>query len=269
MTSLGDGPMRFAPKDERSTEEQVQSLTPAEKECFDNLKTKWEEKNPDEPFSDEMYLRFARCSPGKTKFNEKASWKVMKKFDRHYLDLKAADLEKQLASKTLFPVPGLKTKEGGHDMFYMRPSRYHPRETSVKDIIDNLGYCMTTMVEKEKACSEGIGFLAYMNDWTMRNFDVNYCYQFMMMLQGRVPVRVRLFLIVNPPTWFAVIWKIMKPMLASDFRKKVHMIKEEEMFQFLEDNAKEFLPDDVAAGTVDTEALVQDFITYRKHVEAN
>jgi hypothetical protein len=38
---------------------------------------------------------------------------------------------------------------------------------------------------------------AHTNSWKMTNFSVNYCYQFMMMLQGRIPVRVRLFLIVN------------------------------------------------------------------------
>jgi hypothetical protein len=58
---------------------------------------------------------------------------------------------------------------------------------------------MNVMMEKEKACEEGIGFVADMNDWTMENFSVSYCYQFMMMLQGRVPARVRQFLIVNPP----------------------------------------------------------------------
>ena len=59
--------MRFAPKDERSIEEQLASLTEEEKKCVDNLKASWEAKNPTETFSDEMYLRFARCSPGKTK----------------------------------------------------------------------------------------------------------------------------------------------------------------------------------------------------------
>jgi hypothetical protein len=265
--SLGDGPMRFALKDERSIEEQIQALTESEKECFNSLRRKWEEKHPDDAFSNELYLRFARCSPGKDKFNEKAAWKVMKKFDKHYASLKAADLEKQLASKTLFPVPGLKTSDG-HDMFYMRPARYFHKDTSVKDIIDNLAYCMNSMVEKEMACTEGIGFLAYMNDWTMKNFDVNYCYQFMVMLQGRVPVRVRLFLIVNPPSWFDMIWKIMKPMLTSDFRKKVFVIKEEEMLTHLAPGAEEFLPDETAKGKVPTEALVQDYITYRKYVEA-
>jgi CRAL/TRIO domain len=265
--SLGDGPMRFALKGEQSVEEQIQALTESEKACFDNLKMKWEEKHPDDGFSDSFYLRFARCSPGKEKFSEKAAWKVMKKFDKRYASLKAADLEKQLATKTLFPVPGLKTIDG-HDMFYMRPARYFHRDTSVKDIIDNLAYCMNTMVEKEKACTEGIGFLAYMNDWTMKNFDVNYCYQFMMMLQGRVPVRVRLFLIVNPPSWFDMIWKIMKPMLAADFRTKVFVIKEDEMLAHLAPGAEEFLPDETAKGKVPTDALVQDYITYRKHVEA-
>jgi CRAL/TRIO domain len=149
----------------------------------------------------------------------------------------------------------------------MRPARYFAKETSVKDIIDNLAYCMNTMVEQEKACSEGIGFLAYMNDWSMKNFDVNYCYQFMMMLQGRVPVRVRLFLIVNPPSWFGTIWSIMKPMLAKDFRKKVHVVQEADMYQHLADNAIEYLPDETEKGKVNTDELVQDFIAYRKHVE--
>jgi hypothetical protein len=95
---VGDGPMRFAPIGERSTEEQIAALTTSEKECFDNLKTKWE-KEVNAPFTDEMYLRFARCSPGKDKFNEKASWKVMKKFKRRYLALSADDLEDQLSTK--------------------------------------------------------------------------------------------------------------------------------------------------------------------------
>ena len=112
--------------------------------------------------------------------------------------------------KTLFPVPGLKTKHG-HDMFYMRPSRYIPSQTSTKKIIDNLAYVMHTMLSRNShSDTYGIGFLANMDDWTMKNFDVDYCYQFMMTLQGYViPVRVQLFLIVNPPSWFDVIWKIM------------------------------------------------------------
>ncbi len=213
-----------------------------------------------------MYLRFARCSPGPKKFNAKTAWKVMKNFDRKYLTLQATDMEDQLLTKTLFPIPGLKSADG-HDMFYMRPSRYFPKKTSTKEIIENLGYCMEKMVDKEKACSEGIGFLAYMNDWKMQNFSVDYCFQFMMMLQGRVPARVRLFLIVNPPGWFDAIWKIMKPMLAKDFRKKVHMIPESDVGKFLADDYGAYLPDDMETGKAPTEPMVQDFIAYQKYMD--
>lgn len=263
---LGPGPMRFAPKGERSFEEQLSSLTEAERECFDNLKEKWQAKHEDIEFSDEMFLRFARCSPGKHKFVESASWKVMKKFNPRYLSLKAAPMEEQLLSKTLFPVPGLKTSEG-HDVFFMRPARYFPSKTTTEEIIDNLAYCMNTMCEKEKAATEGIGFMAYMNDWKMSNFSVDYCYQFMMMLQGRVPVRVRQFLIVNPPAWFGMIWKVMKPMLAPDFRKKVHVIKEAKLGEYLEAGFETYLPDETESGKANTQALIEDYVTYRKRVE--
>ncbi len=97
---LGPGPMRFAPAfDERSFDDQMASLTVQEKECIRALKAKWEANHPDFPFSDAMYLRFARCSPGRKKFNLNASWKVMKKFDHRYLSLTAESLEEQLLSQ--------------------------------------------------------------------------------------------------------------------------------------------------------------------------
>eukprot|EP00545_Synedropsis_sp_CCMP1620_P003274 CAMPEP_0119003778 /NCGR_PEP_ID=MMETSP1176-20130426/758_1 /TAXON_ID=265551 /ORGANISM="Synedropsis recta cf, Strain CCMP1620" /LENGTH=284 /DNA_ID=CAMNT_0006955405 /DNA_START=66 /DNA_END=920 /DNA_ORIENTATION=+ len=267
--TLGDGPMRYAPAGERSIEEQIAALTPEEKECFDTLKAKWNDKDRKKKphdYSDEMILRFARCSPGSKKFNEKAAWKVMKKCDPKYLDLTATELEEQLLSKTLFIVPGLKSSEG-HDVFYMRPSRYFPMETSIKTIIDNLAYCMQTMVEKEHACTEGVAFLANLDGWTMGNFSVSYCLEFMKMLQGKSPVRVRLFLIVDPPTWFDLIWKVMKTVLASDFRKKVHMIPREELEDFLMEGAPDYLCDDILGGKVETDEMIKDFVTYRKEVE--
>jgi hypothetical protein len=123
------------------------------------------------------------------------------------------------------------------------------------------------MMEKESACIEGIAFLAYMNDWTLSHFCVDYCYQFMMMLQGSVPGRVRLFLIVNPPNWFGSIWKYMKTLLADDFRKQVHMIPEADLCKFLPDTCNKMLPDDMKTGKASTDKMVEDFITYRKSVE--
>jgi hypothetical protein len=151
----------------------------------------------------------------------------------------------------------------------MRPARYFPKETSVATVIDNLVYVMECMLDDERACTDGIGFVANMTGWQMTNFTVSYCLKFMMSLQGRrVPARVGLFLIVNPPAWFGSVWKIMKPMLSEDFRKKVHMIKLERMSEFLAPGFERFLPDDVQGGRAPTDAIIRSFVAERKAIES-
>lgn len=267
LEKLGAGPLRFAPTDEKTIAEQIAALSEEEKACFDELKERWNKKDRGHKYSDAMILRFARCSPGPKKFAVEPAFKVMKNFNPRYLELDAEKLEAQLMTKTLFVLPHLKSSEG-HDVFYMKCSRYWPKVTSTEQIIDNLVYCMESMVEKQKSCEEGIAFLANMNDWGFSNFSVSYCHQFMMTLQGRVPVRVRMFLIVNPPSWFGQIWRIMKPMLCYDFRKKVHIIPETELHNFLAGDFKKDLPDDLECGGADTEGLVKDYVAYRKFIEA-
>ena len=90
----------------------------------------------------------------------------------------------------------------------------------------------------------------------------------MNMLQGKtLPVRVNLFLIVNPPTWFNKVWTIMKGMLSEDFAQKVYMIPESQLSEHLAAGYESFLPDDMANGQVDTRALVGDFVQYRVFFE--
>mmetsp|Transcript_5433 Transcript_5433/g.13600 ORF Transcript_5433/g.13600 Transcript_5433/m.13600 type:complete len:265 (+) Transcript_5433:232-1026(+) len=253
---------------ERSIEDQLASISPDELKVVHTLKQKWEsQKKVPHEFDDAMYLRFARCSPGPKKFNVETAWKVMKKYDGRYLKLSAEALEDQLLTKTLFIPPGLKCRDG-NECFYMKPARYFPKKTPTSTIIDNLAYCMSVMVEKERSCTEGIGFVANMDDWTFTNFSVSYCLNFMKMLQGRIPVRVRLFLIVNPPSWFGSIWDVMKPMLAKDFQKKVHIIHASQLCEFLGEGYEQFLPNELEGGMANPEEIVNDFITLRKAAES-
>lgn len=127
------------------------------------------------------------------------------------------ELNWKLETHTLFPLPAGVTarKHSVQDLFYMRPSRYFPSQTTARCIITNLIYVMDCLHERrryENSKKHKIGFIANMNDWKMENFAFDYCQQFMFALQGRVaPVHVDLFLIVNPPGWFDRIWYIMKP----------------------------------------------------------
>ena len=110
----------------------------------------------------------------------------------------------------------------------------------VSSYMNNLVYVMDCMVEKESAQRDGIGFVAN---------RVNYCYKLMIGLQGmKTPMRVKMFLIVNQPSWFASIWKIMKAMPNEEFGNKVHMIKFEMMELHLSPEFRDCLPDNGVGG---------------------
>jgi len=148
----------------------------------------------------------------------------------------------------------------------MRPSRFDPHETPVSLIIDNLVYVMDQMVQKDP--SNGIAFIANMESWKMTNFSMDYCLKFMNVLQGKeFPVKVDLFLILNPPSWFGKVWAIMKPMLSEAFRKRVHMIRDNDFSIHLNHDCEDFLPDEISVGEVDTGTLVRDFVLFQQTVE--
>eukprot|EP00980_Cylindrotheca_fusiformis_P006929 scaffold1443_cov113-Cylindrotheca_fusiformis.AAC.3 len=254
----------------QSFEDILECLKNSEYSCFCKLKKDWEDTFPNRPLKDEMILRFARCSPGPP-FDSQSAWKVMKKYDWRYTTLTAKGLKSQLETKipplqTLFPVPGLRTIKD-QPVFYMKPARYFPKETSTETITDNLAYVLQTMSEDDLACTDGIGFVANMDDWHMKNFNKDYCFEFMKMLQGSVPSRVDMFLIVNPPTWFNTIWKVMKPMLSDEFQRKVRIISEKKLGKYLQKGFEAYLPDELAIGKVSTDSIVQEFVDSRIRIE--
>ena len=116
---------------------------------------------------------------------------------------------------------------------------------------------------------EGIGLIANMADWKMSNFSLSYWHKLMMMLQGRrVPTRVELFLILDPPSWFGSIWSITKPILTEAFRRNVHIITFNEMGKYVKQGYHNYMPDDVYFGKADTGRIIENFIEYRKRVES-
>lgn len=193
-----------------------------------------------------------------------AAIKVMKHTDPAHLKLTLADVEHQLRTKTLFPVPDLKTKDN-HSVFYMRPSRFNPAQTPVDDVINNLAYVLNSMLETRQNVENGVSFIANMKGWTMQHFSIDYCFQFMYMLQGQtLPVKVNHFIILDPPVWFTKVWVVMKSVLRKDFRRKVKMIKRANLSKYMSPGYEAFLPREVAGGLVPVSEIVEDFIDDRK-----
>ena len=90
------------------------TLSIDEQNCVNALKSRWEarkSRSTRQRFTDEWYLRFARCSPGRP-FHFPSAWKVMCNFSLRYLDLNIVGMERQLLTRTLFPIKGLQSCEG-------------------------------------------------------------------------------------------------------------------------------------------------------------
>jgi len=214
-----------------------------------------------------MILRFLRASPGAKKFNVKCAYKVMKKYQEWSVqldlpNLTASRVADQLQTQCLV-IPGSLTKQG-HSILYMRPAKYFPATYPLEDLMRSLVYLLERMTEREKTATEGLAFMANMADWGWSNFSVRYAKNFFDTMQGRFPCRVRLFLIVDPPSWFGAIWRLIRPMMSADFAAKVFLPKREELHNFI-DGAQN-IPKELG-GTLDLPECLNAFIKYRQYVE--
>ncbi|KAG7347607.1 CRAL/TRIO domain containing protein [Nitzschia inconspicua] len=265
---LGEGPLRFGPVHVERPLRELLLENPqgvAGLNVFASLSVHWNRCSNcrKKSYTDAQIFRILRF----TKFDERRALGLMKRADPRRFHLNAFDQQAQLKTKTLFPVPNLRTLEES-PCFYMRPSRYDPRKTPTNVIIDNLIYVMETYASRDVEHEKGIAFIANMNNWTFDNFSTDYCFKFMQVLQGRsFPAKVNLFLIVNPPSWFDKIWNIMKSMLSTKFQRKVHMIPEDELPFFFKQGFEKYLPDEFIEGKADTAEIVDDFIQYRQALE--
>lgn len=264
--------MRFGPvRTQRTDDAAVQiiaeerGMSDADIRKFANVKVEWEKYHKQEAeekaYTNYQILRFTIfCN-----FHLRNTISLMKRTNPRHFTLTASSMVDQLQSRTIFPCPGLKTREG-HNCIYMRPSRFCPDETPVADIIDSLIFVMDRTIQQDP--NRPLAFIANMTGWKMRNFSYQYCRSFMSVLQGiTFPGKVGLFLIMNPPSWFGKVWTIMKPMLSSSFRSKVRFIKDKELIYLMDLDFEEYLPNEVLGGEVNTAKLCRDFVKFHTTLE--
>jgi hypothetical protein len=94
---------------ERTVKQQLASLSLSQRACVAQLKSQWEEYDGGKNgFPDDLYLRFARCSPGNP-FNIKSAWKVMKRVECRYFHLQMSKVEKSVLAKVTCTVRNFAT----------------------------------------------------------------------------------------------------------------------------------------------------------------
>eukprot|EP00475_Leptophrys_vorax_P031474 TRINITY_DN47684_c0_g1_i1.p1 TRINITY_DN47684_c0_g1~~TRINITY_DN47684_c0_g1_i1.p1 ORF type:complete len:317 (-),score=89.83 TRINITY_DN47684_c0_g1_i1:92-1042(-) len=264
---------------ERPVEEQLADLPEEHKKAFDTFKKKWTSKKKHlVEFDDYMLLRFLRASPGKYKFNVDAAYKVLKNYQKWSVSIPGGlqhqsivTLRAQIETQTLILLPDSIRSKDGHQFLYMKPGRYFPGTDPLDALIKSLVYFLERMTEREKSCSEGIAFMADMENWGWQNFGIRYAKTFFDTMQGRFPCRCRMFLIVNPPYWFSSVWKLIRPMMSADFAEKIQMPNGvEELQELVAGDSYEqriaCLPRDLG-GELDLEETLTSYIKYRYMVE--
>eukprot|EP00980_Cylindrotheca_fusiformis_P014049 scaffold3670_cov124-Cylindrotheca_fusiformis.AAC.25 len=231
-------------------------LTRSEQQCIEGLKDYCATSGID--FTDETIFRYA-CFH-RFKFDQ-AKDAIDENRDNKFLALKMkGSVKGQFESKAFFPLLGLKTLDGS-EVLYLRPSRRNP-ETDTSTVIESLCYVLNDMSDTEDKCRNGVAVISNLKGFTMDKFDEEAWFQFMMTMQGNlVPTRVKLFLIVNAPSWFETnVWEKVKPILSSSFSKKVHMIQTKNLSDYLMEDYQAFLPDELSHGFKDTNEIVEDYV---------
>ena len=70
------------------------------------------------------------------------------------------------------------------------------------------------------------------------------------------------------PSWFDRVWNMLVPIMSRELKAKIQIIQEDKLGNFFDKGYETYLPDDMTSGKAPTGAMVQDYITYRKHIEA-
>jgi len=122
----------------------------------------------------------------------------------------------------------------GRTIMYMVPGRYFPNKTPVDELMRLLVYLLERAIDSEQTQKEGFTFVANMKDWGWSNFSTYYARTFFDTLQNRFPARVGLFLIVDPPSWFSLIWSLIRPMMSRKFAAKVNLPRSDMLEQWIE-----------------------------------
>jgi hypothetical protein len=258
---LGAGPMRFGPVRQECSvqdEAEAQDLSWEDIKAFAAIKSRWDvdfkKQAKQKNYTNTQILRFAVCSD----FNEDRTLELLYKTSPRHFQMTAFDLDLELRSQRIFPIPELKTREG-KNVLYIRPSTFSPRTTSTDPVIDNLSYVMNSMKIKDP-CT-GLTAIVNMDDWIPSDIKMKYFSHILgcLIQDHSFPTKVDQVLIVNPPISFGREWDTMKPV--------VQMIMEVKLGEFFEPGYEDYMPTDFSNGNASTEELVRDYVSFQQNLE--
>mmetsp|Transcript_24922 Transcript_24922/g.61297 ORF Transcript_24922/g.61297 Transcript_24922/m.61297 type:complete len:307 (-) Transcript_24922:1722-2642(-) len=184
-----------------------------------------------------------------------------------YLEMEGELMRFFIQSMVFFPLPGLKSRKTGSEVFYFRPSRYFPTSRNNHLLLDNICYVLNDMSKSIDQCRNGVVMLVNMDGYSMKNFHNDTQMKMTRITEGQViPTRIVDILIVNPPKFFKRLWKVVKPAFSSTYKRRIHIIKNEKLGNYLVDDYQEYLPDEFM-GWRSTQEMAIDYCDKKRYEE--
>jgi hypothetical protein len=117
-------------------------------------------------------------------------------------NLKISDVRKQPELHQMILLPDCCKSREGHQIIYMRVSRYVPGEHSVEDMMKSMVYSLEQVTQREKTFTEGVAFLQDFSDVGFNHFSLRDLVVIAPAFQGKFPMRLRMVMAVNTPRIF-------------------------------------------------------------------
>jgi len=164
----------------------------------------------------------------------------------------------QVFHDNILAVPGIRDNMG-RQVVYMKPNKYFPAKMHYSVLLKGLVYTLERLIEDDQVLIEGYTFMCDMRGWNWSNFSRPYAQRFFNMVQFIFPAQIKRFILVDPPSFFNVVWATIRPMMSKEFARMWSFTKRPELKKIFVDASN--IPQDMDGSC---RYVGSDFVNMRK-----
>jgi len=217
--------------------EALLQLSDNEKQSLDQLKGRVQQEALGD-FTDVLLVQFLMARKFEveraiTLLKNNLAWRKEHQLDEQ---MKVDDVMKELSTLKMIMMPNAHDVAGAQLIFF-RPRMHFPRESLPADVLKMAVFLLQNAIQRVETQRNGFVFIIDGTNAGWHNFDLRLPRFVLDMLQSRFPGRLRKFLILNPPWFFRIVFKLVRPFMSEKFASKLHLLHgKEQLLEHIDKN---------------------------------